>query len=398
MKNMKEQLDAEQNPYETPGIGRLHHTSVYVWPLAMDRSLSFNIDIDELQLKKSVECNSQFVNGNCWALCFCVFFFAVFMLFGSISSINAISLFFGIGSFAALCFTLPRCFYGWHARRLKSNFYWLWGHAQISVSSEGVRWESGSVSLLIHWDSFHTVRFASDCVWLSTFHPFAIELPIHRSWVDDSTWKELHDVFSAHTGFFDVLNFWRYHRPKLVSFDAAGAPELQQMEVESIPFRARDNGQGYASESVKSFFGYAGLLFLTIPIMHFASAFFPQLNEWDDATIGFRKRGLMMYVVIGFALLQLAIRSGLRWFPAGIHWYQWSQAQLSSQSGYVSQDAICIASPAYQLTAKLDGRASVRLEKDYLVLDLKKNARQSLVIPKDQFNEADANKAWLLFQ
>lgn len=395
---MKEQFDAEQNPYETPGLGRLHHTSVYVWPLAMDRSLSFNIDIDELQLKKSVECNQVFVSGYRWSAGFCIFSLTLFVFFCSISSIDEISLLFGIGSFAVLCFIFPKCFYWWHTRRIKSHFDWLWGPARIVVGIEGFRWESSSVDLLIRWDSFNTVHFYPDCIWLSTLRPFPMGLPICRSWVDDMTWQELLKVLSAHKGCVDFEHFWTFHHFNFVSFDCAGAPDLPHLEVESIPFRARDNGQVYACESAKLFFSYAGLLFLTIPIMHFALAFFPQIAEWDDATVGFRNRGLMMYVVIGFALLQLAIRSGFRWFPAGIHWYQWSQAQLSSQSGYVYRDAICVASPAYQLTADLDGRASVRLEKDYLVLNLKKNARQSLVIPKDQFSEADAKSAWALFE
>lgn len=396
MVDEKNQSDVEQNPYETPGIERLLYASVYVWPLEQDRRVSFMLDIDELQLKKGVESNSQFVSGYRWSSGFCLFTLSLFILFGSIASLDAYSIFIGLGTFAVLCFTFPRSFYRWHTRRLKSSFQWLWGPSRVEVSSEGLQWESHATTLLLRWDSFHTVRFSSNCIWFSTVHPFPLDLPIHRTWVDDSTWRELREVLSAHKGFFDIDNFWTYHRLKLVSFEGAGAPELLKMEQEGFPFRSRVDGQGYACESISSLFRYTSFLFTILPMMHFASAFFPQVSDWDDATIGFRKNGVLLYALFCLGFLQVVIPTVFRWFPAGIHWYQWTQLLLSSQTGYVSSDSICIASPAYQLTAKLGGLANVRLEKDYLVLELHKNVRHSLVIPRDQFTKADAKSVWAL--
>ena len=394
---MKEQFTAERNPYETPGIGRLHHTSNYVWPIADEKRLSFYFSINDLQLSKSVEANSQFVNGSRWSSGFCIFALSLAILFESIMRFDTFSLVFNVGALAVLCFILPRCFYGWHTRRLKSNFQWLWGKVHVEISSKGFRWENDSVALLIPWDSFHTLRFASNCVWISTQYPFPLAFPIYRSWVDESMWREIREVFSAHKGFFDIENFLIFHQPKLVAYAEACAPEVPPLDGERISYRARDNGQGYANETVKLFSGYAWMFVMIFPMLHFAAAVFPQIEAWDDATIGLRKNGYWIYVLFGFGFLQFAIQSVLRWFGAGIRWYQWSQSLLSSQSGYVSIESIYIASPAYQLAARLVGQASVRLEKDCMVLELRKNGRQSLVIPKDQFSEADANKAWLLF-
>lgn len=78
----------------------------------------------------------------------------------------------------------------------------------------------------------------------------------------------------------------------------------------------------------------------------------------------------------------------MRWFLAGIGFYQWSQTLLGSQSGFVSKNAVRVASPACRFTVNLGSEILLKKECHCIVLELQSGFGQSLVIPNDQFVDA----------
>ncbi len=386
------------NPYETPGIERLHHTSVYVWPLSADKRLSFSVQIDEDQLTKCVEANSRFVNPYFWTSLFCFFAFMITGLIWLASSdFDFMLISICTIAFLSLFFVVPRCFSRWHVRRAGQRFKWLWGDVRGEISIHGLNWRSDTVELQLPWDSFHTVVWEPSCVWLSTQYPFPIDFPLHRDWFDITTWQEIREVNLAHAGIFVRENFWRYSRPQHVSFEEAATPNIKTLSDKGVPFRAQSFSHRYGSERIVAFLKRSGNVFVVLPLMIFLVTFVPAFQEWDDQQLGLRKDGRLIYVFYAMVFCSSMIPMMRQWFPAGTGIHQWSQLLLSSQSGFVSRQQICIASPACTMTAKLVGETSVRLEKNFLVLSFQREFRQSLVIPRDQFCENDADKAWELF-
>ena len=102
------QCDSDVNPYETPGIDRLHHTSVYIWPLPSEKKIVLELKIDDAQLGKSIRDTNRYVVQSRWG----TFFFSMgFLWTGAIWTSNGgvVVLFLCASFFVGLCVTVPRC-------------------------------------------------------------------------------------------------------------------------------------------------------------------------------------------------------------------------------------------------------------------------------------------------
>jgi len=383
------QSDTDVNPYATPGIDRLHHTSVYVWPLPPEKKIVLELKIDEVQLGKSIRDTNRYVAQSRWGT---IFFSLGFLSTGAIwtSSGGALVLFLCASFFVGLCVTAPRCSVRSQVRRLRKRFPWLWDDVQVEMTTQGMRWKTESIELLQQWDSFQSIVRWSNCVWLVTNHPFAIEYPIHRDWVDSNVWSDLCEVAKVHKGFYDKEDFLKFSRPEIVHFKDAAAPDNEELLDGMIPFRARGLGNRYGCEATAAFLQLRVLWILGPYLCFFI---IPLLSQTIDRTSGGPRNfeGAWKWYLI--FLVPAWFASLLRWFP-GTGFFQSSQPLLSSQSGYVSSDSICIASPAYRLIARLKSETKIRFTNDFAIVELQKRYGQSFVIPRDQFSESDAAKVW----
>ncbi len=388
--------DGNLNPYEAPGIERLHHTSIYQWPMPADKSLSFEVDIGDTQLLKCIVDNHRLVTLN---------------FLGALSS-GVVFLITGFGSLVSMRmgFTMPlicmvsfvtmwyfarRSSHASYLKQLRKQFYWMWGKVHVKVDSDGIHWTSDNVKLLQHWDSFHQLTWWRNCIWLSTNHPFAMEIPIHREWVDEVFWGELRQIGKSHKGFYEKEDFWKMVRAAPAPFKDAGPPDLVVGPDGAKPFRASGLGGKYGSEVTASFMQEGGRHWTILLFVLFSLGLLSPYGRELDYSLGITKNGYHMYLFYFILFFSSALSSLLRWNPAGIGFHQWSQSLLSSQSGFVSVVSVRMASPACCIEAKLGGPIFVRLTKDCLVLELNRKFGQSIVIPRDQFASLDAEKVWL---
>lgn len=380
------QSDSDVNPYATPGTDRLHHTSIYVWPLPPEKNIVLELKIDDVQLGKSIRDTNRYVVQSRWR----AFFFSMgFLCTGAIwtSSGGAIVLLYCASFFVGLCVTVPTCSVRSQVRRLRKSFPWLWDDIRVEMTTQGMRWKTESIELLQQWDSFQSIIRWSNCIWLVTNHPFAIEYPIHRDWVGSSIWGDLCEVAKVHKGFYDKEDFLKFSRPEIVNFNDAAAPDNEELLEGMIPFRARGLGNRYGCESTAALLQNS-VLWRLFFVFFFLSQIFQETSGGPRNVDSFWR----WYLIFVVPALFLCV---LRLFP-GPGFFQSSQPLLSSQSGYVSNDSICVASPAYRLIARLRGETQIRYAPDFAILELQKRFGQSLVIPKDQFSESDAAKVWSL--
>ena len=378
------------NPYQTPGIERLHHTSIYQWPLPASKSLSFTIDIDHNQLLKCVADNNRLVTMHFLStLISSVLFLVTLLAWLTVLDTSFFLLLVCALSFLWMCYSARRCSCTWHARRFGKQFYWMWGPVHIQIDGDGILWTSDQVVLGLHWDSFHQLTWCTNTIWFATNHPFALEIPIHRDWVNESIWGDLRHIAESHKGFYDKEDFWRLVRQSPVSFKEAAAPDIQAVPNGAIPFRGQGLGGRYGCETTASLMkGGDQWTFLAFILLTFG-LHSPLGKEWDQS-FGIAKNGFHMYLYFAMIFFSSSLSALLRWFPAGVGFYQWSQTLISSQSGFVASDIVLVASPACCLTAKVGRRISVRQEKECIVLELHRKFGQSLVIPRDQFTPLDA--------
>ena len=114
------------NPYEAPGIERLHHTSIYQWPLPASKSLSFTIDIDHNQLLKCVADNNRLVTMHFLStLISSVLFLVTLLAWLTVLDTSFFLLLVCALSFLWMCYSARRCSCAWHARRFGKQFYWM---------------------------------------------------------------------------------------------------------------------------------------------------------------------------------------------------------------------------------------------------------------------------------
>lgn len=381
--------DDDINPYDAPGIERLHHASIYQWPLPSDTSLSFEVEIDDSQLLNCVIDHQRFVTLHfLGALGSGVAFLITGLGLLSSPRLGSTMSFVCLLSLIAIWYFARRSTHVWHVRRLRKQFPWMWGHVQVRVDSDGILWSNDSVEILQHWDSFHQLTWWRNCIWLSTNHPFAMEVPIHRRWASDSTWRDLRRIAESHKGFYDKEVFWRLVRTAPVSFKDVGAPDNEACPAGTIPFRASGHGRRYACEVTASLMQEGGRHWTVLAFFVVSFGVLSPYGRIWDQSLGITKNGYHLYVFYFMLFFSTSLSALMRWFPAGIGFYQWSQTLLGSQSGFVSKNAVRVASPACRFTVNLGSEILLKKECHCIVLELQSGFGQSLVIPHDQFVDA----------
>lgn len=399
------ELTTLENPYEAPRAARVLPEKRYAWSLPIDRVLEVNVYIDQPTLETCLRSEPDIVRNYrlAWGLlllCLLVFV-TIACSYGIATIFKQIELAtFCLLALIAWVVITPWIFYRTHLRYRWKAFGWAWGTVNVRIDSERVQWSSSGNVFQQEWDGFSQLLLTDNCIWLVSSIPWPIRLPIHRSWVSLEMWSDLVQACRSHQNVVDVNEFFRYRKTQGHYYSIGimqrglSAPESPIVSPGQLPFRASSDAR-YGSD--RTSFWLNSLLILPIFVIslapmamkiydHFAPGQGQAWEEWMRKQIGMWPMFLGMIVNLPrFIIPRLAF---------GARFLQRSQVGMNAQSGFVSRDQVLFASPFHSLLINMPFIRKVKSERDFVVLTIDKKSGQAIVIPRDQFTNAD--EAWVM--